>query len=168
MELPEHRGPAPRRAATSSYLSSQLDLLRDAEGVIDLDAKIADRAFELRMPEEKLNRSQIPRLLVDLRRLRPPHRVRTVGGTVEPCTLDPGVDDPSILSCREVRLRPEAARKEVHSIPGLDLGKPGSDGGSGLFGDLELDRPARLFLNDGGAVSDPTAGADIVDLFERD
>jgi hypothetical protein len=52
----EHRGPAHRRAATSSYLSSQLDLLRDAERVIDLDAKVADGAFELRMPEEQLHR----------------------------------------------------------------------------------------------------------------
>jgi hypothetical protein len=35
-----------------SYLSSQLDLLGNAERVIDLDTEIADRAFELRVPEE--------------------------------------------------------------------------------------------------------------------
>jgi hypothetical protein len=74
------------------------------------------------------------------------------------------MDHPRILPCREVRLRAEAAREEVLPMPRLDLGKSGSDRGSGLFGDFELDRPARLFLNDGGAVSDPTAGADIVDL----
>ena len=34
-------------------LSSQLDLLRDAERVVDLDPKVADCAFELRMTEEK-------------------------------------------------------------------------------------------------------------------
>jgi len=34
----------------------------------------------------------------------------------------------------------------------------------GLFGDFELNRPARLSLNDGGAVSDPATGADVVDL----
>src|SRR5439155_21479359 len=102
--------------------------------------------------------------LVNLGRLRPPHRVRPVGGAVKPGALDPGMDDARILSYREVRLRPEAAREEVLSIPRLDLGKPGSDRGSGLFGDFELDRPARLFLNDGGAVSDPAAGTDIVDL----
>src|SRR5207244_1399361 len=54
--------------------------------------------------------------------------------------------------------------KDVLSIPRLDLWKPGSDRGLGLFGDFELDRPARLFLNNGGTVSDPAAGADIVDL----
>ena len=90
--------------------------------------------------------------------------MRAVGGAVEPGTLDPGMDDPRILPGREVRLRPEAAREEVPSIPGLDLGKPGSDRGSGLFGDFELNRPARLFLDNGGAVSNAAASADIVDL----
>src|SRR5260370_9066832 len=116
------------------------------------------------MPEQKLNRPQIARLLVDLRRLRPPHRVRAVGGAVQPGTLDPGMNDPCILPGREVRLRPEAAREEVVSVSGVDFGKPGSDRGSGLFGNFELDRSAGLLLNNRGAVSDPAAGADIVDL----
>jgi hypothetical protein len=38
-----------RRAAIFFHLSSQLDLLRDAERVVDLDAEVADCAFELRM-----------------------------------------------------------------------------------------------------------------------
>ena len=36
----------------SSGLSSQLDLLRDAERVVDLDPKVADCAFELRMTQQ--------------------------------------------------------------------------------------------------------------------
>src|SRR6266568_384278 len=116
------------------------------------------------MPEEKLNRSQVAGLLVDLGRLRPPHRMRTIGGAVKPGAFDPGMDDPCILPCREVRLRPEATWEEILSIPRVDLGKPGSDRGSGLFGDFELNRPARLFLNDGGAVWHPAASANIVDL----
>jgi hypothetical protein len=32
-------------------LGSQLDLLRDAERVVDLDAEVADCAFELRMTQ---------------------------------------------------------------------------------------------------------------------
>jgi hypothetical protein len=38
------------------------------------------------------------------------------------------------------------------------------DSGSGLLGDLELDRPARLLLNNGGAVSGPATGTHIIDL----
>ena len=63
-----------------------------------------------------------------------------------------------------MRLRPETAGEEVPSIPNFDLGKPGSDRGSGLFGDFELDRSACLFLNNGRAVSDPAGRTDIVDL----
>ena len=90
--------------------------------------------------------------------------MRAVGGAVEHSALDPGMDDPRILPGRDVRLRPETAREEVSSVSGLDLGKPCSDRGSGLFGNFELNRPARLFLNDGCAVSKPAAYADVVDL----
>jgi hypothetical protein len=38
------------------------------------------------------------------------------------------------------------------------------DRGPGLIGDLELNRPACLLLNDSGAVSNSVAGANIVDL----
>jgi len=42
------------------HISSQLDLLRDAKRIIDLDAKGADGAFELSMPEEKLHARRLP------------------------------------------------------------------------------------------------------------
>jgi hypothetical protein len=158
----ECRGPAFRGAATS-LLSSQLDLLGDAEGVVDLDAKVADRAFELHVPEEQLDRPQVARLLIDLGRVRSAHRM-CVSGAVEPGALDPAMDDPRILP-GEVRLRPEAAGEEVPSvICGLDLEKPVLDRGSGLFGNFELDRSAGLLLNDRGTVSDSAVGANIVDL----
>ena len=48
----------------------QLDLLRDREGVIDLDSEIANGALKLRVPEQQLYGPQVAGLLVDLRRLR--------------------------------------------------------------------------------------------------
>src|SRR5436190_11815435 len=66
------RGPTARQGRD---VSSEFDLFRDAERVLDLDPEIADRAFQLRVAEQKLNRSQVPRLLIDLRGLRPPHRM---------------------------------------------------------------------------------------------
>jgi hypothetical protein len=45
---------------------SELDLLRNAEGIIDFDAEITDRAFELGVCEQKLNGPQVAGLLVDL------------------------------------------------------------------------------------------------------
>jgi hypothetical protein len=42
------------------HFSSHLDLLRNAKRVIDLDAEIADGAFELSVSKQQLNRSQVP------------------------------------------------------------------------------------------------------------
>ena len=103
--------------------SSQLDLLRNAEHVVDLDAEVADGALELRMPDEQLDGSQVAGLLVDLRRLRPTHRMGAVRGAVQPGALDPSLDDPRILACRQVGLRSGAAREEVLVFL-VDLRKP--------------------------------------------
>jgi hypothetical protein len=74
------------------------------------------------------------------------------------------VDDPGILSRGEVRLLPEATWEEVLSVTGGEARKPVINRCSGLLGDLELDWPARLLLNDDGPVSNPAAGTDIIDL----
>ena len=65
---------------------------------------------------------------------------------------------------RQVRLRSDPAGKEVPGVPVSNVGKPRLDRGSGLLGDLELHRTARLLLNYGLGVTEPTADADIVDL----
>jgi hypothetical protein len=116
------------------------------------------------MTEQKLNRSEITGLLVDLRGLGPTRRMRTVGRAVKRGALDPGMDDPRILSRREVEPRAEPAREEVLPLPGADFGKPVFHRGPRLLGNFELDRPPCLLLDDGGAVSNPAAGANIVDL----
>jgi hypothetical protein len=74
------------------------------------------------------------------------------------------MDDPGILPGRQVRLSSDPARKEVSGVPASNVSKPRLDRGSGLLGNLELHRPARLLLNDRRAITDPTTDADIVDL----
>jgi hypothetical protein len=69
------------------------------------------------------------------------------------------MDDPRILSRRKVRSRLEAAREEILAVSRVDLRKPVFDRGAGLLGDLELNRPACLLLNDNGAVSNSAAGS---------
>jgi hypothetical protein len=90
--------------------------------------------------------------------------MRAIGRAIKPSARDPRIDDPGILAGRQVRLRSDPAGKEVPSVPASNVGKPCLDRGAGLLGDLELHRPARLLLDDGRAVTDPTADADIVDL----
>src|SRR5215471_7881677 len=78
-----------------------------------------------------------------------------VGRTVEPSTLDRGMDDASILPSREVRLGSETAREQVAPIPEFDLRQPIMDRGPGLLHDFELDRSPCLFLDHGATVSHP-------------
>src|SRR5215469_7353805 len=87
-----------------------------------------------------------------------------IGRAIEPSARDPRMDDPGILPGRQVRLRSDPAGKEIPGAPASNVDKPRLDRGSGLLGDLELHRTARLLLNDGRAVTHSTADADIVDL----
>src|ERR1700730_2735411 len=87
-----------------------------------------------------------------------------VGRTVEPRTLDPGMDDASVLPSREMRLCSETAREQVAPVPEFDLRQPIMDRGPGLLHNFELDRSPCLFLDHGTAVSHPAASAYVVDL----
>ena len=91
----------------------------------------------------------------------------TVSRTVEPGTLDPEVYDPRILARREVRLPATTAGEQIRAAPAPGFRQPVSDGGSCLLGDFELDRPADLLLDHGGAVSRPAADAHVIDA-QRD
>src|ERR1700732_4505281 len=88
----------------------------------------------------------------------------TVGRTVEPRTLDPGMDDASVLPGREARLGSETAREQIAPIPEFDLRQPILDRGPSLLRDFELDRSPCLFLDHGATVPHPAAGAYVVDL----
>src|SRR5207248_8904598 len=129
-----------------------------------LDAEIAHRAFQLRVPEKQLHGSQVARFLIYLCRLGPSHRMRAIGRAIKPSGRDPRMDDPGILPGRQVRLRSDPAGKEIPGVPVSNVGKPSRDRGSGLLGDVELHPSARFLLNDGRAVTDPAADADIVEL----
>ena len=54
---------------------SDIDLLGYGESVIDLDSEIADRALDLRVAQQELNRTKISRFLIDKRCLRPAERM---------------------------------------------------------------------------------------------
>jgi hypothetical protein len=89
------RRPRRRDRAAIHDVRSEFDPLRNAEGIIDFDAEITDRAFELGVSKQKLNRPQVAGLFVDLGCLRPPHRMRAVGRAIKPSPIDPKMDDPA-------------------------------------------------------------------------
>ena len=51
--------------------NSDINLFRYGEGIIDLDAKVPDGAFDLCVPEQQLNGAQIAGTPIDQGRLGP-------------------------------------------------------------------------------------------------
>jgi len=62
----------------------KLNLLRNPERIVYLDAEVSDGAFELRVTEQNLDRPQIARLFVILCCLGSPHRVGAICAGIEP------------------------------------------------------------------------------------
>jgi hypothetical protein len=59
-------GARPSHRQAAHHLGLQLDLLGYGKRVVYLDAEIAHRAFQLRVPEKQLHRSEIARFLIYL------------------------------------------------------------------------------------------------------
>src|SRR6516162_7803884 len=97
----ERARPSHRQAA--HHLGLQLDLLGYGNRVVYLDAEIAHRAFQLRVPEKQLHGAQVARFLMYLCRLGSSHRMRAIGRAIKPSARDPRMDDPGILPGRQVR-----------------------------------------------------------------
>jgi hypothetical protein len=55
--------------------TSDVDLFRYRDGIIHLDAKISDRAFDPGVTEQKLYGAQVAGSPIDQRRLRAPQRM---------------------------------------------------------------------------------------------
>jgi hypothetical protein len=73
------------------------------------------------------------------------------------------MDYAGVLPGRQARPFSEAW-KQISALAVAEPGEPFADSGAGLLCDLELHRPTGLLLNDCGAVSDPAAGANIIDF----
>ena len=87
-------------------------LVVDSEGqrVLNVDAKAAQRAIHLGMPQQQLNHPMVASLPVDLRHLGPAHRMRAIGARLEADRGDPPPDYPCILPGQKVRAAVNPAR----------------------------------------------------------
>jgi hypothetical protein len=63
-----------------------------------LDTEVADRAFELRVAQGKLDRAQVLGSSIDQRRLGAADGMGSVSGRIKTNFLDPGIHNSSILS----------------------------------------------------------------------
>ena len=72
-------------------------MFRYRKGVIDFDTKVPDRAFDLRMAQQKLHRPQVSGTTVDKGSVCSSMRVRTEEAGIQPDAGNPFGDEPSIL-----------------------------------------------------------------------
>ena len=144
-------------------LTSDIDLLRDLDGIVDFDAKIANSAFDLRMAEQELDCTQVPGPPVDQHRLCSTQRVGAELGRIETDAGHPLPDKSGILSGGQ-SARGIAATGE-QELAGLSAGQSQIlvDSLSCLIGQLEPDGPASLLLPHRCAIHRITARRHIID-----
>ena len=101
-----------RRSAGPLFgVRSQVDLLRDLEGVVNLNPEVSDCAFKLSVAEQKLAGTQISGLLIDQRHLGAAEAVRAVPRGIETDGLPPLIDEPGILTGANVASGPTSTWK---------------------------------------------------------
>ena len=81
---------------------SDVDLLGDAQRVIEFDAEVSDRAVHFGVTKQELNGSEISGLPVDQRRFRPPYGMCSIPAWIEPDRRYPVMNKTRVLSRRDV------------------------------------------------------------------
>ena len=105
-----------RRKASPAFTQSNLSLLGDLEGIVDLDSEIPDRALQLCVSKKEVNGSQILRPSINEGRLGPPNRVRSVRRGIKADLLHPTIYDAGILPSAEMRRRVQPTWEQVVSL----------------------------------------------------
>ena len=147
---------------------SDINLFRYCQGVIDLDAEIPDRAFDLGMPEQELDGPEISRPPIDQGRFCASKRMRPKEPRVQPDAADPLGNEPRILAGGHAGVRTATTREQELARPLVGSPQIIIDGLAGLFAQFESNRPSSFLLSDGCAVRRVAAGGDILDPDRHD
>jgi hypothetical protein len=92
-------------------------LFRYRQGVIDLDAEIPDRAFDLGMPEQELDGSEIACVPIDQGSFCASQLMRAKKPRVQPNASDPLRYEPRILARRHVAVGTTTAGEQELAGP---------------------------------------------------
>ena len=106
------------------------------------------------MPEQQLAGAQVAGAPVDQRDLRPAQAVRAVARWVEADQRHPLVDEPPVLSRRQMFAGTAAAWKQPVTCSQSPQLQPSRQRLAGRLGQLERDGAAGLLLDDGGTQAD--------------
>ena len=99
---------------------SDINLFRYRQGVIDLDAEIPHRAFDLGMPEQELDGPEVSRPPIDQRRFCASKRMRPKQPRVQPDASDPLRYEPRILTRSHASVGTTTASEQ--ELPGPFVG----------------------------------------------
>ena len=136
---------------------SDFGALRQSKCVLDIDAKVPDRALYLRMPEQDLNGPEIASLLVDNGCLGPPERVGAVILPAKANTGDPLVHETGVLPSADMSSVVDPAREGEVVARATPTLKPSKDAHAGRFKKLKLNGSASFALDDEGVGADSAA-----------
>jgi hypothetical protein len=138
-------------------------LFRYRQGVIDLDAEIPDRAFDLGMPEQELDGPEIARPPVDQGRFCASQRVGSEQPRVEPDAANPVRDEACILAGGHAVSGTATTRKQELAGPFVGGLQIIIDGLAGLFTQFKSDGPPGFLLPNRRSIRRVPAGGDILD-----
>lgn len=104
--------------SANSTLASDVGLLRNLNGIVHLDAEVANSALDRRVPEQRLDGAQIGGSPVDQHRLRTSQRVSPELGWIEPDAGNPFVYKSGVLLRRQSMWTVAATgEKELAGLP---------------------------------------------------
>ena len=118
--------------------SSDINLFRYCQGVIDLDAEVSHRAFDLGMPKQKLNGPEISCSPVDQGSFYAPQRMGPKQPRVQSGASDPLRNKASILAGRHSGLGTTTTREQELAgsfVGGLEVI---IDGLAGLLAQIQI------------------------------
>ena len=111
-----------------------------------IDAEVADRVFNLRMPEQYLDCPDVARGTVDHRSFRPTQRVSAIVSLAQADGSHPLVDQARILAGAHMAMMIDAARKEIVMRRTATPLQPADQGRTDIRRELELDGPVCFFV----------------------
>src|ERR1019366_7871385 len=150
-------GGGSRRRRYHGLYPSDVDLLRNCQRIVDLDPEIADRAFQLGMPEQKLDRAKISGASIDQGDLRPAERVRAIHRGIQSDRPGPLVHETRVVPGGKRFVLSDPTWKQILARSSIALPDPLQDCFARLFGYLELDGTTGLLLHDHGPLPDASA-----------
>jgi hypothetical protein len=143
--------------------TSDVDFLRNLNGVVNLDAKVANGALDLGVAQEELHGPQVASSSVNQRGFGPAERVRSELQRIETDAGNPLANKACVLSGGQAAV--DTAPASEQELAGASASDPKMfvDGLPGLLGQFEPHRSSGLLLTNRSTIQRVAIGGHVVD-----